>query len=224
MLFIYNCCLVAQTPSTAVSLGLSEWVLTNNKLLHDVLKSVWCLWKDLSASKQLREIACIQYTTDGLWRQRTQLASCPPTLHIHPADHLSCATQWCAVMACWWWGLDFLLSGWGRLPASCVRLTAYGSDMLSSHLILPPSVSILLIAFLAPLNGAWWWPVDGEVLCAHLSKEVTFLLQCSHFISELLIFESETVGLAEVNGSHPWRVYDKVWMDSIAWILELDGM
>jgi hypothetical protein len=29
------------------------------------------------------------------------------------------------------------------------------------------------------------------------------LLQRSHFVSELLIFESETVGLAEVNGSHP---------------------
>jgi hypothetical protein len=34
----------------------------------------------------------VQCTTDGLWRRRAQLASRPPTLHIHPADHLSCAT------------------------------------------------------------------------------------------------------------------------------------
>jgi hypothetical protein len=36
----------------------------------------------------------------------------------------------------------------------------------------------------------------------HLSKEVAFLLQSLCFISKLLIFKSETVGLAEVNGSH----------------------
>jgi hypothetical protein len=36
----------------------------------------------------------------------------------------------------------------------------------------------------------------------HVDGEVFFLLQYSCFVSELLIFESETVGLAEVNGSH----------------------
>jgi hypothetical protein len=41
-------------------------------------------------------------------------------------------------------------SGWGRLPASSAQLMAYGGDALSSHLILPPSISILPIAFLAP--------------------------------------------------------------------------
>jgi hypothetical protein len=127
----------------------------------------WCLWKDLGASKRLREIACTQYPN---WR-------------------LMVATP--------------------RTPS------------------LQPFISILPITFLAPLNGAWWWPVDGEVLIAHLSKEVVFLLQRSRFVSETLTFElveSESCRLAEVNGSHPWCVYDEVWMDSIAWILELDGM
>jgi hypothetical protein len=66
----------------------------------------WCLWKDLGASKRLREIACVQCTTDGLWRRHAQLASRPPSLHIRPADRLSCATWWCTVMTCWWRGLD----------------------------------------------------------------------------------------------------------------------
>jgi hypothetical protein len=45
----------------------------------------------------------------------------------------------------------------------------------------------------------------GEGACGvstHLSKEVTFLLQHSCFISETFDVKSETVGLAEVNGSH----------------------
>jgi hypothetical protein len=41
------------------------------------------------------------------------------------------------------------------LTVSSVQLMAYGSDVLSSHLTLPPSISILLIAILAPLDGAW---------------------------------------------------------------------
>jgi hypothetical protein len=46
--------------------------------------------------------------------------------------------------------------------------------------------------------------VDGEVLTAHLSKEVAFLLQHSRFVSETFEHvESESCRLAEVNGSHP---------------------
>jgi hypothetical protein len=76
----------------------------------------------------LTKIACIQCTTDSLWWWCTQLPSHPPTLYIHSANCLSCTTQWCMVMACWWRG--FVCAPQQRGHVFATALTLHQLDFL----------------------------------------------------------------------------------------------